>query len=95
LASANGVASLFIDIIESRLLELSPDVFAPAIVTSDLHRFEMTDAGNIHLYATVDGQEKRRVFTKKNEQYEAVLGAMKKTLSIKEQKEFLDKYFRS
>ena len=34
LASANGVASLFIDIIESRLRELSPDVFAPAIVTS-------------------------------------------------------------
>ena len=95
LASANGVASLFIDIIESRLRELSPDVFAPAIVTSDLIRFEMTDSGNIHLYAAVDGQERRRVFTKKNEQYEAVLGAMKKTLSIKEQKEFLDKYFRS
>ena len=55
----------------------------------------MTDSGNIHLYATVDGQERRRVFTKKNEQYEAVLEAMKKTLSIKEQKEFLDKYFRS
>ena len=34
LASANGVAFLFIDIIESGLRELSPDVFAPAIVTS-------------------------------------------------------------
>ena len=34
LASANGVASLFIDIIGSRLRELSPDVFAPANVTS-------------------------------------------------------------
>ena len=95
LASANGVAPLFIGIIESRLRELSPDIFTPAIVTSDLIRFEMTDSGNIHLYAAVDGQERRRVFTKKNEQYEAVLEAMKKTLSIKEQKEFLDKYFRS
>ena len=95
LASANGVASPFIDIIESRLRELSPDVFEPAVATSDLIRFEMTDSGNIHLYAIIDGQEKRRVFTKKSEQYEAVLGAMKKTPSIKEQKEFLDKYFRS
>ena len=75
------------------LRELSPDVFAPAIVTSDLIRFKMTDSGNIHLYAAVDGQERRRVFTKKNEQYEAVLEAMKKTLSIKEQEDFLEKFF--
>ena len=64
------------------LRELSPDVFAPAIVTSDLIRFEMTDSGNIHLYAAVDGQERRRVFTKKNEQYEAVLEAMKPSIDI-------------
>ncbi len=93
LASANGVAPLFIGIIESRLHELSPDVFAPTGATSDLIRFEMTDSGNIHLYATIDGQEKRRVFTKKSEQYEAVLEAMRKRLSIKEQKEFLEKFF--
>ena len=85
---------LFIDIIESRLRELSPDVFAPPISTSDLIRFEMTDSGNIHLYAMIDGQEKRRVFTKKSEQYEAVLGAMKKTLSREEQKLILEKLFR-
>ena len=64
------------------LRELSPDVFAPAIVTSDLIRFEMTDSGNIHLYAAVDGQERRRVFTKKSEQYEAVLEAMKPSIDI-------------
>lgn len=58
-------------------------------------RFEMTDSGNIHLYATIDGQERRRVFTKKNEQYEAVLEAMKKTLSREDQEELLDGYFRS
>ena len=58
-------------------------------------RFEMTDSGNIHLYAAVDGQERRRVFTKKNEQYEAVLEAMKKRLSREEQEELLDRYFRS
>ena len=94
LASVNGVAPLFIDIIESRLRELSPDVFEPAVATSDLIRFEMTDSGNIHLYATIDGQERRRVFTKKSEQYEAVLKAMKKTLSRVEQKEILERHFK-
>lgn len=39
LATTNGVAPLLIDIIESRLRELSPDVFAPPIATSDLIRF--------------------------------------------------------
>ena len=75
------------------LRELSPDVFAPTVVTSDLLRFEMTDTGNIHLYAMIDGQEKRRVFTKRNKQYEAVLEAMRKKHSIKEQEEFLEKFF--
>ena len=98
LASANGVAPLFIDIIESRLRELSPDVFEPAVATSDLIRFEMTDSGNIHLYAMIDGQEnqeKRRVFTKKSEQYEAVLGAMKRPLSREDKEEILERYFNS
>ena len=94
LAASNGVAPLFIDIIESRLRELSPDVFASPVTTSDLIRFEMTDSGNIHLYATINGQERRRVFTKKSEQYEAVLGAMKKTLSREEQEEILERYFK-
>jgi uncharacterized protein YciU (UPF0263 family) len=39
LATTTGVAPLLIDIIESRLRELSPDVFAPPIATSDLIRF--------------------------------------------------------
>ena len=77
------------------LRELSPDVFAPTVVTSDLLRFEMTDAGNIHLYATIDGQERRRVFTKKNQQYEAVLEAMRKRLSKEEQEEIRERYFVS
>ena len=94
LASANGVAPLFIDIIESRLRELSPDVFAPPVVTSDLIRFEMTDSGNIHLYATIDGQERRRVFAKKDAQYKAVLGVLKKPLSKDEQEEILERFFR-
>ena len=94
LATSNGVAPLFIDIIESRLRELSPDVFTPSATTSDVIRFEMTDSGNIHLYATIDGQEKRRVFTKKSEQYEAVLGALKEPLSRDKQEELLKKYFR-
>ena len=94
LASGNGVAPLFIEIMESRLRELSPDVFAPTIASSGLIRFEMTDSGNIHLHATIDGQEKRRIFTKKSEQYEAVLGAMKKPLSRDEQEEILERFFR-
>ena len=55
----------------------------------------MTDSGNIHLYAMIDGQEKRRVFTKKSEQYEAVLGAMKRPLSKKDKEEILERYFNS
>jgi hypothetical protein len=43
----------------------------------------------------IDGQEKRRVFTKKSEQYEAVLEAMRKRLSIKEQEEIRERYFVS
>ncbi len=94
LASSNGVAPLFIDILESRLRELSPDVFAAPIATSDLIRFEMTDSGNIHLYATIGGQERRRVFSRKNEQYEVVLGLLKKPLSREEQEKILEKYFK-
>ena len=41
------------------------------------------------------GQEKRRVFTKKSEQYEAVLGAMKRPLSREDKEEILEKYFNS
>ena len=95
LATSNGVAPFFIDIIESRLRELSPDVFAAPAVTSDLIRFEMTDSGNIHLYATIDGQERRRVFTKKSKQYDAALGILKKVLSKDEQEEILERYFKS
>ena len=35
-ATANGVAPLFIDIIESRLRELSPDVFDPPVATYEV-----------------------------------------------------------
>ena len=93
-ATENGVAPLFIDIMGSRLRELSPDVFAQPAASSDLIRFEMTDSGNIHLYAAINGQEKRRVFTKKNAQYGAVMEAMKKPLSIDEQKRILAQYFK-
>ncbi len=92
-ATANGVAPLFIDIIESRLRELSPDVFDPPVATSNLIRFEMTDSGNIHIYATIDGKEKRKVFTKRNKQYETVLALLKKHLSLREQEEIVERYF--
>ena len=93
LATSNGVAPVFIDIMESRLRELSPDIFAPPASSLDLIRFEMTDSGSIHLYATIDGREKRRVFTKKSESYEAVLGAMKKSLTREEQEAILKTFF--
>ena len=93
LASANGIAPHFVEIMQSRLHDLSPDIFAPVVAASDLIRFEMTDSKNIHLYAKVDGQEKRRVFTKKSDQYEAVLEAMKRKLSTQEQEKIIKKYF--
>jgi len=92
-AESNGVAPYFIDMIESRLRELSPDVFPTPTIRCGLIRFEMTDTGNIHLYATIDGKEKRRVITKKSRQYEAVLGAISKPLSNTEEEEILNKYF--
>jgi len=95
LATANGVAPFFIDIIESRLRELSPDVFAPDDTVSNLIRFEMTDSGSIHIYALINGQEKRRVVTAKNNQYEALLEAMRRTLSGDEQEAILKKLFES
>ncbi len=94
-ASANGVAPLFIDIIESRLRELSPDIFDAPASTSDLIRFEMTNSGNIHLYATINGQEKRRVFTRESGQYATILAAMKMPLSIEEQEEIRRRFFTS
>ncbi len=95
LSTANGVAPLFIDIMESRLRELSPHLFPSPVATANLIRFEVTESGNIHLYAAVEGRERRRVFTNKNKQYEAVLEAMGKSLSIEEQKEILERFFRS
>ena len=95
LATANGVAPLFIDIIESRLRELSPDIFASSVSTSDLIRFEMTNSGNIHLYATINGQEKRRVFTRESGQYATILAAMKMPLSIEEQEDIRRRFFTS
>ena len=94
LANSNGIAPLFIEIMESRLRELSPDVFAPSVATSTLIRFEMTDSGNIHLYATIDGLERRRVITEKNGLYESLLENMRKQLSRTEQEEIRDKFFR-
>ena len=93
-ATANGVAPLFIDIMASRLYELSPDVFTPPVTNINLLRFEVSDSGNIHLYATIDGQEKRKVITKKNEHYEAIVGTMKKALTREEQEKIIGCFFR-
>ena len=90
LAAENGVAPLFRDIIQSRLAELLPDVFDRPDTASDLVRFEVTDSGNIHLYAKIDGQEKRKVFTKKNPQYESMLQTMKSPLTEEQQRKLLD-----
>ena len=93
MAEANGIAPLFINIIEARLRELSPEVFTQASDTSGLIRFELSDSGNIHLYVTLDGQVRRRVFTRKSAHYGELLEAMKKTLSEEEQKEIRNKFF--
>ena len=93
LAIDNGVAPFFVDVMESRLRELCPDVFAQPVTTSSRIRFEMTDSGDIHLYAIIDGLQRRRVFTKKYEQYETILDAMKKPLSAEEQEDILERYF--
>jgi len=93
LATSNGVAPFIIDIIEARLCEISPDVFALPATSSNLIRFEITGSGNIHLFAIMDGKEKRRVVTKKNEQYELLLRTMKESLSREEQERLLERFF--
>ena len=78
----------------ARLRELSPDAFSPESKEASLLRFEISDSGNIHLYATIDEQERRRVITKKSAEYEAVLDAMKKRLSENQQLEIIERFFR-
>ena len=52
-------------------------------------RYDMTDSGNIHIYVTVDGKEKRRVFTKRSKYYEKMLRAMRGEMPERELEEML------
>ena len=88
-AVANGVAPLFIKIIESRLDEASSGNYRPIDLAPRAVRYDMTDSGNIHIYVTVDGKEKRRVFTKRSKCYEKVLRAMRGEIPERELEDLL------
>ena len=93
LAVANGIATPYIKIIQSRLNELSPGLIPePASEYSPI-RFELSDSGNIHLYARINNRERRRVIDKKNKSYEALLDDMKHTLTTKRQEEIMKDFF--
>ena len=93
LATVNGVAPYFIDIMASRLKELSPEVFAGPNSSPSAIRFLVTDSGSIHLYATIEGKEQRRVFNKKNKQYKEVFETFRIPLTEEIEKDIIDKYF--
>ena len=94
LAKANGIAPFLVRIMKDRLGELSPEIFNPQEEGApELLRFEITESLNIHLYATVDGKQRRRVITPKNASYGEMLAATKTFLSEDEQKEIIGRYF--
>ncbi len=93
LAINNGVAKIFINVIEARLRELSPDIFDLSDAAPELIKFKMTDAGSIQILATIDGRQRRRIFTKKSPNYKDALNEMTGSLSIEQQQRLLEKYF--
>lgn len=94
LAIANGIAPFLIRIMKNRLHELSPEIFNTGDADiPQLLRFEITESSNIHLYATVDGKQRRRVITPKNASYQDLLSAAKSQLSEDDQKKIIRLYF--
>ncbi|MBQ0088906.1 MAG: hypothetical protein KBT27_06210, partial [Prevotellaceae bacterium] len=94
LANANGIAPFLIKIMKDRLRELSPEIFSLEDETAiQLLRFEITESANIHLYATIDGRQHRRVITPKDASYQTLLSAAKSRLSEEEQQEIIGLYF--
>jgi len=88
-AEANGIAPYFIDLIERRLRELSPDVFGQPYDSREGDVWiEPTDSGNLHLFAIIDGTRRRRVFTPKDEMYHVILKAMSHILDDEEKETF-------
>lgn len=92
LAAANGIATPYIRIIQSRLNELSSGLLEPFIEHSPI-RFELSDSGNIHLYARINNREIRRVITQKNKSYEVLLDDMKRPLTTNRQEEIIKDFF--
>ena len=94
LAIANGIAPFLIRIMKNRLHELSPEIFNTGDADiPQLLRFEITESSNIHLYATVDGKQRRRVITPRNASYQDLLSAAKSQLSEDDQKKIIRMYF--
>lgn len=94
LAIANGIAPFLIRIMKNRLHELSPEIFNTGDADiPQLLRFEITESSNIHLYASVDGKQRRRVITPKNASYQDLLSAAKSQLSEDDQKKIIRLYF--
>ena len=94
LAIANGIAPFLIRIMKNRLHELSPEIFNTGDADiPQLLRFEITESSNIHLYASVDGKQRRRVITPRNVSYQDLLSAAKSQLSEDDQKKIIRMYF--
>ena len=94
LANANGIAPYLVRIMKDRLRELSPELFSREEENaSQLLRFEITESAAIHLYAMVDGRQRKRVIAPKDASYQSLLAAAMAHLSEEDQKEIIGLYF--
>ena len=102
LAEKNGVDSFHIELIAKRLRELSPEGKTAAekpfsfttddgYTVSDI-RFERTEKGNIHLLATINGQEAKFVFTPRKEAYKDILASGFNRMSEDKKRDLVEQY---
>ena len=102
LAEKNGVDSFHIELIARRLRELSPEGKTAAektfsFTTDDGYtvsgiRFERTEKGNIHLLATINGQEAKFVFTPRKEAYKDILASGFNRMSEEKKRDLVEQY---
>lgn len=89
-----GIAPYFTFLMAERLIELNPGLFEmPADPTSRRLWILPSDSGNLHMYATIDGKTKRKVFTEKDKDYIKVLDLMHEDLNEDIIEELIEKYF--
>lgn len=85
LATKNGIRSDMQEIIDKQLTKLRPEQYTKINITTGIDfksktgkkvenaHFERSEKGNIHLVATINGQEQKNVLTPKREEYRNII----------------------